>query len=119
MVGLGLETRGPFRVRDPRPTHNRVSWWTQPLPWSPQQLSNQTAAIRNQAVEELTKYLKALVYLQVQSLTGATDFGKPELLLNKAGFKSREIAEILGKKEAAVSKTISRAKQSASEVTDE
>jgi DNA-directed RNA polymerase specialized sigma24 family protein len=70
-------------------------------------------------MEEMTKYLKALVYLQVQALAGASAFGKPELLLNKAGFKNREIAEMLGKKESAIAKSISRAKQSASEMTDE
>lgn len=69
-------------------------------------------------MDELLKYMKALVYLQVQSLAGASSFGKPEVLLSKAGFKHREIADILGKNEAAVQKTISRSKQN-TEAEDE
>lgn len=70
-------------------------------------------------MEELLKYMKALVYLQVQSLAGSSAFGKPEILLQKAGFKIREIAEILGKKEPAVAKTLSRAKHNSKEDADE
>jgi DNA-directed RNA polymerase specialized sigma24 family protein len=36
---------------------------------------------------------------------------KPELLLSRAGFTAREIAEILGKNQAAVAKAIERAKK--------
>ena len=44
---------------------------------------------------------------------------KPEILLNKAGLKNKEIAESLGKKETAVAKAISRAKAGAgTEETD-
>lgn len=70
-------------------------------------------------MDELTKYMKALVFLQVQALAGASTFGKPEVLLHQAGFKNREIAEILGKKEPAVAKAISRAKQGNKEAIDE
>jgi DNA-directed RNA polymerase specialized sigma24 family protein len=64
-------------------------------------------------MDELVKYLKALVYLQVQTMSGAEAFQKPEVLLNRAGFTAREIAEILGKNPAAVSKAIERAKKAA------
>ncbi|HWB19766.1 MAG TPA: hypothetical protein VG711_05660 [Phycisphaerales bacterium] len=70
-------------------------------------------------MEELVKYLKALVYLQAQSLAASSEFGKLELLLHRAGFKSPEIASILGKKEAAVRKSISRAKHGTKESGDE
>lgn len=70
-------------------------------------------------MDELVKYMKALVFLQVQAIAGSSAFGKPELLLHQAGFKNREIAEILGKKEPAVAKTISRAKQNSKEDSNE
>jgi DNA-directed RNA polymerase specialized sigma24 family protein len=62
-------------------------------------------------VDELVKYLKALVYLQVQTMSGGEAFQKPEVLLNRAGLATREIAEILGKSPAAVAKAIERAKK--------
>lgn len=68
-------------------------------------------------MEEMLKYMRALVYLQVQQLTGAEAFAKPELLLERAGFQHQEIADILGKTKAAVSKTLSRARQAAKENT--
>jgi DNA-directed RNA polymerase specialized sigma24 family protein len=58
-------------------------------------------------VEELEKYLRALLALQLRTLT---DLEKPELLLHGCGFTSTEIADLLGKKEPAVRKAISRAK---------
>jgi hypothetical protein len=60
-------------------------------------------------MDDVAKYLKALVFLQVNQQTGG-GVGKPEILLYRAGFKPKEIAEMLGKKEAAVAKAISRAK---------
>ena len=62
-------------------------------------------------MEEMIKYLRALVFLELEKQTGSA-FAKPELLLEKSGFAHKEIAEILGKKIGAVSKTISRAKKS-------
>ncbi len=56
------------------------------------------------------KYLKALVFLQVQAQTGVSSFGKPEVLLSRAGFSVKEVAEILGKSPNAVSKILSRTK---------
>jgi phage regulator Rha-like protein len=70
-------------------------------------------------MEELVKYLRALVFLQVQTLSGGEAFQKPELLLSRAGLTSREIAEALGKNQAAVAKTIERAKKAARVVVAE
>ena len=61
-------------------------------------------------MDELLRYMKAMVFLQLQALTGPETFGKPELLLAKAGFPQKEIADLLGKSPAAVAKTISRAR---------
>ena len=65
-------------------------------------------------MDELVKYLKALVFLQLQVATGSTAFSKPEVLLAKAGFTHKEIADLLGKKQSAVAKSISRAQQAQS-----
>jgi DNA-directed RNA polymerase specialized sigma24 family protein len=62
-------------------------------------------------MEEVAKYLRALVFLQVQALSEVVQ--KPELLLSRAGLTAREIAEILGKNQAAVAKSIVRAKKAA------
>ena len=61
-------------------------------------------------MEEVVKYLRALVYLQVQALSDSAPV-KRELLLCRAGFSHKEIGEILGKKPDAVRKVISRAIQ--------
>lgn len=61
-------------------------------------------------MEELLKYMKALVALQARAL-GETQPGlKLELILRSAGLNYREIAEVLGKTEAAVAKTITRSR---------
>lgn len=69
-------------------------------------------------MEEMVKYLKALVFLQLQATTGNAAFEKPELLLAQAGFVHREIAEILGKKPGAVAKVISRAKKAQGDLNE-
>lgn len=70
-------------------------------------------------MDEMVKYLKALTFLQLQAVTGGSAYQKPELLLERAGFTHKEIAETLGKTAAAVAKTLSRAKAAArSEVND-
>ena len=61
----------------------------------------------------MIKYLKALTFLQLQSVTGGAAYSKPEFLLEKAGFTYKEIAEMLGKSHAAVAKSISRARGAA------
>jgi DNA-directed RNA polymerase specialized sigma24 family protein len=61
-------------------------------------------------MEELLKYMKALVFLQAQSLSDSEKPLKPEILLARAGLSYAEIASILDKKEAAVAKAVQRAK---------
>lgn len=66
-------------------------------------------------MEELVRYMKAMVMLQVRvaELLADKEDGvsvRPELLLAEAGFGAREIAGMLGKSQAAVAKSISRAR---------
>jgi len=61
-------------------------------------------------MEELLKYIKALVFLQAQGMNDAEKRMKPEILLARAGLNYAEISEILGKTAAAVAKSIQRAK---------
>jgi len=63
-------------------------------------------------VDELVKYLKALVALQVASYEAGEGSVKTELLLSRAGLSHGEIAELLGKNYAAVAKVLSRAGKS-------
>ena len=65
-------------------------------------------------MEELVKYMKALVYLQAQLISSGEAGVKAEVLLARAGFAYKEIADIMGKSEMAVAKTVSRAKGSKS-----
>ena len=60
-------------------------------------------------MDELVKYLRALVHLQIQASLEERDRLKTEVLLGRAGFKHAEIAHLLGKTPAAVAKAISRA----------
>jgi len=61
---------------------------------------------------ELIKYMKASVALQVQLMLPSEDRRKPEVVLAAAGLSHVEIAEILGKRPAAVQKAVSRANAS-------
>jgi DNA-directed RNA polymerase specialized sigma24 family protein len=61
-------------------------------------------------MEELVKYLRALVFLHAQSLNATEQPSKPEVVLSRAGLNYIEIGQILGKTEAAVAKTVQRAK---------
>ena len=61
-------------------------------------------------MDEMLKYLKALTFLQLQTLTGGAAYQKPEQLLERAGFAHKEIADMLGKSPNAVTKTITRAR---------
>ncbi len=58
---------------------------------------------------ELERLMRALLLLQLQVTANAEDQEKPEVLLARAGFVAREIAELIGKKEAAVAKSLQRA----------
>jgi DNA-directed RNA polymerase specialized sigma24 family protein len=61
-------------------------------------------------MEELVKYMKALVMLQSRLIAESQPGVKLEVVLSAAGLNHREIAEILGKTQTAVAKTISRSK---------
>lgn len=63
-------------------------------------------------MEELIKYLKALIALQARVVAENQPTVKLELLLFRAGLSHKEIADILDKSQAAVSKSISRSKLS-------
>jgi hypothetical protein len=64
-------------------------------------------------VDEMLRYMRAMVMLQLHAAQVATDDTdriplRPELLLADAGFNSREISTMLAKSPAAVAKAISR-----------
>ena len=61
-------------------------------------------------MEELAKYLRASVLLQIQATLDPAAVAKPEVVLARAGFSHKEIAELLDKNMAAVAKAISRGK---------
>ena len=65
--------------------------------------------MNDHATNELLKYAKALLSLQIHTLSSSGQLNKPEVLLSRVGLSAREIAEILGKNPAAVAKTIQRA----------
>jgi DNA-directed RNA polymerase specialized sigma24 family protein len=67
----------------------------------------------NKAVQELTKSTKALLLVQLQAQTKPEEHERPEVLLARAGFVAREIAELLGKSQAAVAKSLQRAGKAA------
>jgi DNA-directed RNA polymerase specialized sigma24 family protein len=66
-------------------------------------------------MDEMIKYLKALVYLHAQVVGQMEGAVRPEILLAEAGLSHKEIATALRKSQVAVSKTISRAKQTQKE----
>jgi hypothetical protein len=59
-------------------------------------------------MDEVVKYLKALVSLQAHALSLQENPVKPEILLARSGLKHAEIANILGKTPMAVAKSLSR-----------
>jgi len=66
-------------------------------------------------VEELVRYARALLLLQLKQVEMAAQAGngpavRAEVLLADAGFGAREIADLLGKNYAAVAKAVSRAR---------
>jgi hypothetical protein len=56
----------------------------------------------------LVKCAKASVLVQLQAHVAEDEREKPEILLARAGFVAREIAEMLGKSQAAVAKAVQR-----------
>lgn len=63
----------------------------------------------DKTVHELVKCTRALLLLQLQAPNRPEDQLKPEIVLARAGFSAREIAEMIGKSAAAVTKSIQRA----------
>jgi len=61
-------------------------------------------------MDEVVKYLRALVSLQANAAASDENGVKAEILLSRAGLRHAEIAEILGKTQSAVAKAVSRAK---------
>jgi hypothetical protein len=59
-------------------------------------------------VDEMIRYLRAMVALQAELLELKEGAPKPEVVLHRAGIGMHEIANMLGKKYAAVAQTISR-----------
>jgi hypothetical protein len=59
-------------------------------------------------VDEMLRYLRAMVVLQAAMLDEKEDRPKPEILLHRAGMGIQEIAGLLEKTYGAVAQTISR-----------
>ncbi|HXN00213.1 MAG TPA: hypothetical protein VN982_17250 [Candidatus Dormibacteraeota bacterium] len=57
---------------------------------------------------EILKYTKAMLAMHIQALNKTDEF-KPEIVLARAGLSARDIAELLGKSQAAVAKALQRA----------
>ena len=68
--------------------------------------------MHDHATNELVKYTKALLLVELQRLKNSEGAPKAELLLARAGLTQREISELLGKNLAAVAKTLQRAGRS-------
>ena len=62
-------------------------------------------------MEEVVKYLKALLALQAALYEATESSEKVEILLARAGLPYGEIAELTGKTYTGVAKTLSRAKK--------
>jgi DNA-directed RNA polymerase specialized sigma24 family protein len=59
----------------------------------------------------ISNLLRAIVITNLQLLSANETAEKPELLLARSGLAHAEIAELVGKTQAAVSKAISRARR--------
>jgi DNA-directed RNA polymerase specialized sigma24 family protein len=64
-------------------------------------------------LDDLLKATRALLLTQLQNQLAVDERDKQEVLLARAGFVAREIAELLGKSQAAVAKSIQRAGRAA------
>ena len=66
---------------------------------------------KNSGQDEVVKYLRASLLLQLRELDGNENGDlKPEVLLSQAGFSHQEIADLLGKNYNAVRMAIARSK---------
>jgi hypothetical protein len=68
---------------------------------------------RGPHMDEVVKYLRALLAVQIQGLQQKEEREKIEVALSRAGLQHPEIAKILGKTVAAVQKAVSRSKGAA------
>lgn len=59
-------------------------------------------------MDEMLRYLKALVALNAAALDETEERPRAEVLLDRAGLSIQEIADALGKSYPAVAKTLSR-----------
>jgi hypothetical protein len=73
---------------------------------------NVIEVIGGDRMDELIKYLRALVYLQARQLSGEAMAVKTEILLANAGLSYREISDMTGKSEPAIAKAVSRGRLS-------
>jgi DNA-directed RNA polymerase specialized sigma24 family protein len=62
--------------------------------------------------EQLEKYLRALVLLQLDSQRDDGEAPNHTVLLSRAGFSSAEVADLLGKNVPAIQKAVQRARKS-------
>jgi IS30 family transposase len=69
--------------------------------------------VEDNILKELAKSMKALLLVQLQAHLASDDREKPEVLLCRAGFAAREIADLLKKSQAAVAKSIQRSGRAA------
>lgn len=63
-------------------------------------------------MEEMIRYLRALVVMQAAMVERVEGTPKPEVLLQRAGLGMHEIAELLDRSYAAVAQTVSRERRS-------
>jgi hypothetical protein len=66
------------------------------------------ALVDDKAFEDLLKCSRALLLMELRRASKPEDQLKPEVVLARAGFTAREIADMVGKNQAAVAKTIQR-----------
>ena len=62
-------------------------------------------------MEELEKYMRALLIFEIDAAREEGQAGHPAVLLSRAGFTNPEIAELLNKTSNAVKKTVLRARK--------
>jgi hypothetical protein len=60
-------------------------------------------------LEQLIKLTRAVLLVQLQALAKPEEREKPEVVLGRAGFAAREVAELLNRNPAAVAKAMQRA----------
>jgi DNA-directed RNA polymerase specialized sigma24 family protein len=64
--------------------------------------------LEENALKDLARSTRALLLLQLQAQLKPEHQEKPEILMSRAGFGPREIAELLGKSRSAIAKSIQR-----------